>query len=195
MASQILANVANVAEKAKDMTGAKSQKVADLAANTKDVHDKSWRITSDYGVKQNNTDDWLKVASEDKQGPMLLEDHFAREKVCSEGTLCHGMTDSACRSIVSTTSVFQNVSCTLAARALLASSRSSNLHPMSPPRASLRTRLARRPSSCAFRPCLAAVALLTQSAMCVVLRANSTPRRVIGILWGTISRSSSSRTR
>jgi catalase len=82
MASQILANVANVAEKAKDMTSATSQKVTDLAASTKDVHDKSWRITSDYGVKQNNTDDWLKVASEDKQGPMLLEDHFAREKVC-----------------------------------------------------------------------------------------------------------------
>ncbi|KAF2820712.1 catalase-domain-containing protein [Ophiobolus disseminans] len=81
MASQILSSMSNVAEKAKDLAGADSKKIAQLAANTKDVHDKSWRITSDYGVKQTNTDDWLKVASEDKQGPMLLEDHFAREKI------------------------------------------------------------------------------------------------------------------
>lgn len=81
MASQILATASNVAEKAKEMTSAKNAKVAQLAADTKDVNDKSWRITSDYGVKQNNTDDWLKVATEDKQGPALLEDHFGREKV------------------------------------------------------------------------------------------------------------------
>jgi catalase len=81
MASSIISSVSNMAEKAKDMTGGESKKIAQLAADTKDVHDKSWRITSDYGVKQTNTDDWLKVASEDQQGPMLLEDHFAREKV------------------------------------------------------------------------------------------------------------------
>lgn len=78
MASQILSNVA---DKAKSMTGERSQKVADLATSTKDVHDSSHRITSDYGVKQTNTDDWLKVASEDNNGPSLLEDAFAREKV------------------------------------------------------------------------------------------------------------------
>jgi catalase len=81
MASQILATASHVADKAKEMTGVKNAKVAQLASDTKDVHDPSWRITSDYGVKQNNTDDWLKVATEDQQGPMLLEDHFAREKV------------------------------------------------------------------------------------------------------------------
>jgi hypothetical protein len=81
MASQILATASNVAEKAKEMTSAKNVKVAQLAADTKDVHDKSWKMTTDYGVKQNNTDDWLKVATEDKQGPLLLEDHFGREKV------------------------------------------------------------------------------------------------------------------
>ncbi|KAF2681070.1 catalase-domain-containing protein [Lentithecium fluviatile CBS 122367] len=63
------------------MAGEKNQKIADLATATKDVHDKSWRITSDYGVKQNNTDHWLSVASEDKTGPMLLEDPFGREKI------------------------------------------------------------------------------------------------------------------
>jgi len=83
MASQILSQAT---EKAKQMTGQTTQKVADLSAATKDVHDKGYRITSDYGVKQTNTDDWLKVASEDKTGPMLLEDHFGREKVCLSST-------------------------------------------------------------------------------------------------------------
>jgi len=79
MASNILANVT---EKAKDAVGGeRSKKVAQLAADTKDVHDKSWRITSDYGVKQTNTDHWLTVASEDHTGPMLLEDPFGREKI------------------------------------------------------------------------------------------------------------------
>lgn len=78
MASEILGNVA---EKAKGLTGEKSQKIADMAGVTKDVHDKSWRITSDAGVKQTNTDAWLKVGTEDKTGPQLLQDHFAREKV------------------------------------------------------------------------------------------------------------------
>jgi catalase len=81
MASQILSTASNAVEKAKEMTGVKNAKVAQLAADTKDVHDKSWRMTSDFGVKQNNTDDWLKVATDDQQGPMLLEDHFGREKV------------------------------------------------------------------------------------------------------------------
>lgn len=39
------------------------------------------RITSDYGVKQNNTDDWLKVVNGNHTGPHLVEDAFAREKV------------------------------------------------------------------------------------------------------------------
>jgi catalase len=79
MASEILGNVA---EKAKDLAGEKTGKMAQLAAVTKDVHDDKWRITSDFGVKQNNTDAWLSVASDDQKGPQLLEDQFAREKVC-----------------------------------------------------------------------------------------------------------------
>lgn len=43
--------------------------------------DSSNRITTDYGVKQSNTDDWLRVATEDKTGPSLLEDHAGREKI------------------------------------------------------------------------------------------------------------------
>jgi catalase len=81
MASQILATASHVADKAKELTGVKNAKVAQLAADTKDVHDPSYRITTDFGVKQNNTDDWLSVVSDDKQGPQLLEDHAGREKV------------------------------------------------------------------------------------------------------------------
>lgn len=80
MASQILGNLS---DKAKSMAGGENKKVAQLAADTKDVHNGDHRITSDYGVKQNDTDHWLSASTEDKQGPQLLEDPFGREKVCS----------------------------------------------------------------------------------------------------------------
>ncbi|TKA61558.1 Catalase-1 [Cryomyces minteri] len=57
------------------------KKIDQLASVTKDVHDDSHRITSDFGTKQTNTDDWLRVATEDKIGPSLLEDAFGREKI------------------------------------------------------------------------------------------------------------------
>ena len=43
---------------------------------------KDSRISSDFGTKQNSTDDWLRIARDDQLGPSLLEDPFAREKVC-----------------------------------------------------------------------------------------------------------------
>jgi len=55
-------------------------KAKQLASDTKDVNGK-WKMTSDFGVKQTNTENWLRVANEEKTGPMLLEDPFAREKV------------------------------------------------------------------------------------------------------------------
>ncbi|KAF2259576.1 catalase-domain-containing protein [Lojkania enalia] len=63
------------------MNSERTTKVADLQKDMKDVHNKEACITSDFGVKQTNTDDWLKVANDDKTGPMLLEDPFAREKI------------------------------------------------------------------------------------------------------------------
>lgn len=39
------------------------------------------RITADFGTKQSNTDDWLRISTKDETGPMLLEDTFGREKV------------------------------------------------------------------------------------------------------------------
>ncbi|KAF2112132.1 catalase-like domain-containing protein [Lophiotrema nucula] len=79
MASSILANVSEKAKEA--MTTEKSAKVADLSRDTRDIHSGTHHITSDYGVKQINTDDWLTIANDDKTGPLLLEDPFAREKI------------------------------------------------------------------------------------------------------------------
>ncbi|KAG9996287.1 catalase, partial [Aureobasidium melanogenum] len=56
-------------------------KVAAMSGNMKNYMDSNNRITTDYGVKQTNTDDWLRVASGDKTGPALLEDHASREKI------------------------------------------------------------------------------------------------------------------
>jgi len=58
-----------------------SKKVKDLTPNMKDAEDENARITSDFGVKETTADDWLKVVNEDKTGPLLLEDPFAREKI------------------------------------------------------------------------------------------------------------------
>ena len=38
-------------------------------------------LTSDYGVKQPTHDEWLSATTGDRQGPLLLEDNFGREKV------------------------------------------------------------------------------------------------------------------
>ncbi|KAL6706413.1 catalase 1 [Coniothyrium glycines] len=78
MASQIFGKVS---EKVQAATGGSNQKLAQLSENIHDVHDKKWRITSDYGVKQTNTDAWLSVVSDEKKGPQLLEDNFGREKI------------------------------------------------------------------------------------------------------------------
>lgn len=39
------------------------------------------RLTTDFGTRQSNTDDWLRVNSKDQLGPSLLEDSFGREKI------------------------------------------------------------------------------------------------------------------
>jgi len=61
--------------------GHKNDKIDQLKANMVEPSENT-RITSDFGVKQNNTDQWLRVATEDQTGPSLLEDTFGREKVC-----------------------------------------------------------------------------------------------------------------
>ena len=82
MASQILSSGIGKSQQA--MAGEKGAKVVQLSNVTKYVHDKNLRIMSDFSEKQPNADDWLKIVNEDKTGPMLLEDHFARVKVCGK---------------------------------------------------------------------------------------------------------------
>ncbi|KAI5209584.1 catalase [Aureobasidium subglaciale] len=56
-------------------------KVLSMAEHTKNYQDSNNRITTDYGVKLTNTDDSLKIATANKTGPVLLEDHAGREKI------------------------------------------------------------------------------------------------------------------
>ena len=56
-------------------------KVKDLEKNTRNANDPNSVMTTDFGVGIDNTDVWLKVAGSQRQGPMLLEDAVAREKV------------------------------------------------------------------------------------------------------------------
>lgn len=73
--------MSNIMAKAQQaVMGSHGAKSNDLAKETKEMSSKD-RLTTDYGVKQTTADDWLKVTSHDKQGPALLEDPFARERV------------------------------------------------------------------------------------------------------------------
>ena len=72
-------------QKVVNMTGAQTNaKLADLAKDTYNYsEDKNARITTDFGTKVSNTDDWLTASNDDHVGPSLLEDFHAREKVSS----------------------------------------------------------------------------------------------------------------
>lgn len=138
-------------------------KAAQLNPNTVEPN-KDSRITSDFGTRQSNTDDWLRVNSEDQIGPMLLEDSFAREKVggrvVSRALVPYLRTRA--RSTALTTSVSPSASSTpevpvpLANSSYMRRSRSSRTPAFST------TLLARPPSSCVSPPYSAAGALLTQ---------------------------------
>ncbi|KAF7556881.1 hypothetical protein G7Z17_g1163 [Cylindrodendrum hubeiense] len=60
--------------------GSTKDKNAQLASNMVEPNQNT-RITTDFGTKQNSTDDWLRVNNGDQIGPGLLEDGFAREKI------------------------------------------------------------------------------------------------------------------
>jgi hypothetical protein len=135
------------------------------------------------------------VGNDDQTGPLLLEDHFAREKVSAPFFTNQGSSTNTPRSTASTMSAFPSVLFTPVAPAPLESSPSS-----SPPRtlhqpAFLPTHPARPPSSYDSRLCWAAAVLQTLSVMSVVSLSNSTPRRATGTLLETTFPSSSSRTR
>lgn len=68
-------------DKVKNMiSGEKGRKIAQLDSVTQTVS-KDDRITTDFGVKQQTADEWLRVNRDDQIGPMLLEDSYARERV------------------------------------------------------------------------------------------------------------------
>lgn len=64
----------------KAFKGQGAAKEQQLAADTVEPT-KNSRLTTDFGTKMTNTDDWLRVNREDQIGPMLLEDGFSREKI------------------------------------------------------------------------------------------------------------------
>lgn len=77
--SNIISQAAQSAKEA--LTSAPdSKKIEDLKNEFKETG-KDARLTTDYGVKQTSADDWLRIVSDDKIGPSLLEDPFARERV------------------------------------------------------------------------------------------------------------------
>jgi catalase len=81
MLKQMASHIVSAADKAEEiLAGQAGRKTAQLQKETK-AHTEDDRITTDFGVRQGNTDDWLKVVSNDAIGPALLEDNFAREKV------------------------------------------------------------------------------------------------------------------
>ena len=64
--------------------GTESDKIKDLHRDMIDVYS-SRSMTTDFGQKVSNTDNWLKFATEKHTGPHLLEDQQAREKASSAG--------------------------------------------------------------------------------------------------------------
>jgi len=58
-----------------------NEKILDMWSNTYDTTKSSNRMTTDIGVKVQDTDHWLRVVSKDTNGPSLLEDQIAREKI------------------------------------------------------------------------------------------------------------------
>jgi len=59
---------------------ASNKKVTDMKHDVRPVTSNDY-LTSDFGVKQTSHDNWLSASTGDRQGPALLEDNFAREKI------------------------------------------------------------------------------------------------------------------
>jgi catalase len=67
-------------EKLNDVTTT-NEKILDMWHNTVDYTKSDSKMTMDTGVKVQDTDHWLRVMSEKQEGPALLEDQIAREKI------------------------------------------------------------------------------------------------------------------
>jgi catalase len=58
-----------------------NKKISDMKPEYRQPYSSKDPLTSDNGVRQPSHDIWLSASTGDRQGPMLLEDNFAREKV------------------------------------------------------------------------------------------------------------------
>jgi hypothetical protein len=164
--------------------GAEPAKIKDLQCDVRETSSADQPITTDYGIRVSNTDNWLKVATEQATGPLLLEDPIAREKGRRAPPPRQPRADiPGCRSTASTTSVSRNVWSTRAERLHLASSHSSRAQRTSPTPVSLRIPRERLPSSSASPRYRDLAAAPTRFGMCEALLSNSTPRKEIGTLW------------
>lgn len=59
-----------------------NEKILDLYPNTVSFDKGKHTMTTDHGTKIYDIDHWLKVGGPNGQGPNLLEDQIARERVC-----------------------------------------------------------------------------------------------------------------
>lgn len=57
-----------------------NKKTADMQPETREPNTKDF-LTSDFGVNSGTHDNWLSASNGDRQGPLLLEDNFGREKI------------------------------------------------------------------------------------------------------------------
>lgn len=79
MASHIVGGLRKASE-AVQQTSSKDKKVIDLQHDMVNINSKL-SMTTDHGLKVENTDKWLRVVDDKHTGPSLLEDQLAREKV------------------------------------------------------------------------------------------------------------------
>lgn len=78
--ASVIAGGLHKAQEVLQNTTSTNKKMVDLERDTANVHTKQ-PLTTDHGTRVNNTDQWLRVASDQRTGPSLLEDPIAREKV------------------------------------------------------------------------------------------------------------------
>ena len=84
MQTEMASTLARSLQQVVNMDGAASDnaKLAQLSQHTVNYDtSQNARITTDFGTKVNNTDNWLSVSTDDHYGPTLLEDTHGREKV------------------------------------------------------------------------------------------------------------------
>lgn len=97
----------------------KDAKLNDLSKDTVDINTKN-HMTTDYGIKIENPDNWLRAVDGNQTGPSLLEDQIAREKVCIFRSLNWDRGSLYSRLCDSTMNGFPNVSSMPVAQELLA---------------------------------------------------------------------------